>query len=171
MGDGNSAASKTYCYRYDVAEGGKCDYFFVSAIPTIIDMLLDELQHIVDTYLPIIAVVTDLTWAESQAIIENFDKFVADVEGMEHGTIEIATGVIDICIDILRVLEAFGIDVTLPCEFRMTGDLLGRNSEKRHKPTQMYSKTFRCHSISPMQFHVCLFIGVRTASTAKTIIS
>ncbi|XP_043240631.1 uncharacterized protein LOC122391089 isoform X9 [Amphibalanus amphitrite] len=85
-----------------------------TTIPTIIDMLLDELQHIVDTYLPIIAIATDLTWAQSQAIIENFDKFVADVKGMEHGTIEIATGVIDICIDILRVLEAFGVDVTLP---------------------------------------------------------
>ena len=96
------------------------DNFLLSchtAIPSVIDLLLNELQYIVDTYLPIVAVLTDLTWAQSQAIIENFDKFVADVEGMEHGTIEIATGTIDICIDILRVLEAFGIDVTLPCEF------------------------------------------------------
>ena len=60
---------------------------------------------------------TDLTFAESQAIIKNFDQFVADVKGMEHGTVEIATGVVDICLEILHILEAFGIDVTLPCEF------------------------------------------------------
>ena len=81
---------------------------------------MNELQHIVDTYLPIVAALTDLTWKESQAIIDSFDKFVADVEGMEHGTVEIATGVVDICIDILHILEAFGIDVTLPCKFHST---------------------------------------------------
>ncbi|XP_037079235.1 uncharacterized protein LOC119100230 [Pollicipes pollicipes] len=73
---------------------------------SIIDTILDELKDLVDRYLPIIGPLAGLTREQTKAIKENFDKFVVDVEGMEHGTVEIADGVIDICIDILHVLEA-----------------------------------------------------------------
>ncbi|XP_037073667.1 uncharacterized protein LOC119094849 isoform X2 [Pollicipes pollicipes] len=81
---------------------------------SIIDTILDELKDLVDRYLPIIGPLAGLTREQTKAIKENFDKFVVDVEGMEHGTVEIADGVIDICIDILHVLEAFDVDVTVP---------------------------------------------------------
>ncbi|XP_037094631.1 uncharacterized protein LOC119114720, partial [Pollicipes pollicipes] len=82
--------------------------------PSVIDLILEELKHVVDTYMPIIGPAIGITKEEYESIITNFDKFVADIEGMEHGTIEIADGVIDICTDILHVLEAFGVDVTVP---------------------------------------------------------
>ncbi|XP_037073668.1 uncharacterized protein LOC119094850, partial [Pollicipes pollicipes] len=85
-----------------------------TTIPSIVDLILEELKHVVDTYMPIIGPAIGITKEEYESIITNFDKFVADIEGMEHGTIEIADGVIDICIDILRVLEAFGVDFTVP---------------------------------------------------------
>ncbi|XP_037079223.1 uncharacterized protein LOC119100218 [Pollicipes pollicipes] len=82
--------------------------------PSVIDLILEELKHVVDTYMPIIGPAIGITKEEYESIITNFDKFVADIEGMEHGTIEIADGVIDICTDILHVLEAFGVDATVP---------------------------------------------------------
>ena len=84
--------------------------------PSTLDQLLEELQAIVDQYLPILGPIFGLTEEQIAGVTANFDKFVADTEALEHGTVDVSTGVENIVTDLIEVLKALGIDDTLPSE-------------------------------------------------------
>ena len=89
----------------------------MSAAPkSAIDVLLEEIQSLVDTYLPILGPLLGLTDEQIQGIVTNTDKFVADVEALEHGQVDVTDGLEAIVTDILEILKALGIDWTAPSE-------------------------------------------------------
>ena len=90
---------------------------FAADTPSTLDQLLEELQAIVDQYLPVLGPLFGLTDEQIAGVVANFDKFVADVEALEHGTVDVSTGVEDIVIDLIEILKALGIDDTLPSEW------------------------------------------------------
>ena len=68
-------------------------------------------------FLPAVAPMIGISFVQVFVIEKNYHDFVKNVEGIEHATIEPADGAVYIIIDILNVLEAFDIDVTLPSRF------------------------------------------------------
>ncbi|XP_037079225.1 uncharacterized protein LOC119100220 [Pollicipes pollicipes] len=89
--------------------------------PTPVDKILEELRAIVDKYLPILGPIIGLTQEQVDAVVSNFDKFVADVEALEHGTVDISTGIESMVTDIIEILRALGIDHTNPTDDTPTG--------------------------------------------------
>ena len=86
-----------------------------SAAPkSAIDELLEQLQDLVDTYLPIIGPLIGLTIKETLQVINLFDKFVADVEALEHGQVPVTEGLEAMVDDILDILIILGVDWTAP---------------------------------------------------------
>ena len=79
-----------------------------------IDVLLEEIQALVDTYLPIIGPVLGLTDEQIQGVVQNVDKFVADTEALEHGQVDVTDGLEAMITDIIEILKALGIDWTAP---------------------------------------------------------
>ena len=67
-------------------------------------------------FLPATAPMLGISFVQVFIIEKNFHNFVKNVEGVEHGTIEPADGAVYIIIDVLNVLKAFDVDVTLPSE-------------------------------------------------------
>ena len=91
--------------------------------PSTLDQLLEELQALVDKYLPVLGPLFDLTEEQIASATTNFDKFVVDAEALEHGTVDVSTGVEDIVIDLVEFLKALGIDDTLPSECWLCGQV------------------------------------------------
>ena len=83
-----------------------------------IDQLLEQLQDLVDTYLPIIAPFIGLTEKQAFQFRKQFDQFVADVEALEHGQVPVTEGLQAIVTDILEMLKILGIDWTAPSKCR-----------------------------------------------------
>ncbi|XP_043210984.1 uncharacterized protein LOC122375566 [Amphibalanus amphitrite] len=79
-----------------------------------IDILLEELQGLVDKYLLIIAPFIGLTEKQALQFRREFDKFVADVEALEHGQVPIADGLAAMITDVLEMLRILGIDWIAP---------------------------------------------------------
>ena len=77
-------------------------------------MLLEEIQALIDTYLPILGPLLGLTDEQVQQIIEQVDKFVADTEALEHGQVDVTDGLMAMITDILEILKILGIDWTAP---------------------------------------------------------
>ena len=81
-----------------------------------LDVLLEEIQSLVDQYLPIIGPILGLTDEQVQQVTEQVDKFVADTEALEHGQVDVTDGLAAMIDDILEILKALGIDWTAPSE-------------------------------------------------------
>ncbi|XP_037079224.1 uncharacterized protein LOC119100219 [Pollicipes pollicipes] len=84
--------------------------------PSPVEKLLEELKALVDKYLPILGPIIGLTEDQVNAVISNFDKFVADCEALNHGTVDISTGLENMVTDIIEILRALGIDTTNPTD-------------------------------------------------------
>ena len=79
-----------------------------------LDVLLEEFQSLIDTFLPIIGPLIGLTVEDSIKITEQVDKFVADTEDVEHGRVDVTVGLASMITDILEILKLLGIDWTAP---------------------------------------------------------
>ena len=82
-----------------------------------LDVLLEEIETLIDTFLPIIAPLLGLTDEQVQQVIDLVDKFVVDTEAVEHGTVDVTDGLVAMMDDILEILKALGIDWTAPSEW------------------------------------------------------
>ena len=85
-----------------------------TADPSPLDKLLEQVKALVDQYLPILGPIIGLTKDQVDAVVSNFDKFVADVEALEAGSTDISTGIEAIATDLLEILKALGADITNP---------------------------------------------------------
>ena len=88
-----------------------------AAPKSLIDILLEEIQSLVDTYLPVIGPLFGLTAEQIQQVIEQVDKFVADTEALEHGQVDVTDGLMAMITDILEILRILGIDWTAPSKW------------------------------------------------------
>ena len=77
-----------------------------------------------DQYLPVLGPLFGLTDEQIAGVTSYVDKFVADAEALEHGTVDVSTGVEDIVIDLIEILKILGIDDTLPSECSWRGQVL-----------------------------------------------
>ena len=82
-----------------------------------LDVLLEEIETLIDTFLPIIAPLLGLTDEQVQQVIDLVDKFVVDTEAVEHGTVDVTDGLVAMMDDILEILKALGIDWTAPSKW------------------------------------------------------
>ena len=87
-----------------------------AAPKTALDALLDELQSLVDTWLPIIAPIIGIPERDALAARKDFDHFVADVEALEHGQVDTTDGVVKMIDDLLEFLRHLGLDYNAPSE-------------------------------------------------------
>ena len=79
-------------------------------------MLLEEFQSLVDTFLPLLGPLFGLTEIQAIKVTKQVDKFVADTEAVEHGTVPVTDGLAAMIDDILEILRILGIDWIAPSE-------------------------------------------------------
>ena len=82
-----------------------------------LDMLLEELQSLIDLWLPILGPLFGLSELDAIKITRQVDKFVADTEAVEHGQVDVTDGLAAMITDILEVLRLLGIDWTAPSKW------------------------------------------------------
>ena len=101
-----------------------------------IDQLLEELQVLVHTTLPIIGPKIGLTPKEVLQVINLFDKFVDDVEALEHGQVPVPEGLEAMLDDVLEILMILDVDWTFPSKCLWNGCKL--NSALRGKDARNF---------------------------------
>ena len=84
---------------------------FVSAdeTPTDFDGLLAQLESALDALLIILGPLLDLTREQVQIIEADIDGLIKDIESVEHGEIDVDTGLEIIIQDLIKILHDFGV--------------------------------------------------------------
>ena len=79
--------------------------------PTDLDGLLAQLESMLNTLLNTLGPILGLTDAQIKQAEADIDTLIKDIEDIEHGHIDVDSGLEKIIVDIFNILKDFGLPV------------------------------------------------------------